>query len=1111
MKRIIRALVVLVVLGLVFWGVTRIISNLNLGEGNYSSYYIKVTDQKKYEAYLKGLGIDSGVNYRFFLTSEIQPNFGVKNGADGTYLSSFDFSRKEKEVVFKVFFDPKFFEEKLKEPGQPVVNTNLLTYVCGVNNESRKGDVFMYCRDYVDKYGDTGKGIFEIKKINFWPSILGNLVKKVSAACGGAQACGYWELSCTCSAMGGVCDTNGAYCTGYGGMTGLCSCTSVCGPAHFFENCNPNQSCAPYTCGQYNSCGKENTCYTCDAYVACPTGCGQSASWQPDGDCGTYFCAATAACCSTVYGTWNATCNQGSGCSRSCNGGSCPANVCSNVTMPSCAVNGDWSTTCNIDGGCGRSCVGASCGGSCLGTAPSCAVNGTWSACDINGDRTTCSATCGGTCGEKEPCIPICSGMTGPSCIPEIGNYTINVTNVFSAKSVTITSGILVNAEGKYASNNNGVWSATYNVADHPGSTGIRTDAYAFPGVGASGPPVSCGSVTIPRCLPLNCSMLSGRRTIGLGESGTYTANITSPGTAMSGEINYYNDISTPGGTIHRIYLGSNLTVPSDNISTTWTPSALGDYSVCCRAWTDPAVAECRPAEFGGIGGAVSACPGPNTCLPVTVTDIPGGGNSPPTIVSLAIKNSVGTIVPAEAGDRNQICQSSFLGSRSVTFELTMRDLDGWADIASAQIMWRGISHNLTLSPGPGLYDIERVGTYTWNFAPGENGPGVFLVMGKADDQISTSSFQPTGRSWKVWDCQISAAGTVYEIENGTVCTAVSPPPATAALNYNQTVFTGMGGATTRTFSATTDYSYSTPPYLEWGKQYSVSLNTDLSGNQPTVMRVDSEGNVTCPNVQLNINQALIDAYSASTHLTIDFGIVRTQSPWWQAVGGGVMANILIRNNIPPTCVAPVCTPAMVAALVAGDFSDGVTFGQSITNPNGSTTWSHTSPRDMYKAGINGKGEETSYATLYNKLYSESGVGVKYTGTTTLGAVVAGNGGTGVAFVDGNLNITSGNVVSPGSFLMIVVNGGITIDQVVNTVEGVLVSDEDINIAGTSVSDLIINGTIYTNGSVNISRGYTNAETNNTNMAVKFNYRPDLLFNMPVAVSKVLSNWRVGQ
>jgi len=1075
-KRIIGALVVLVVLGLGFWGGTRIISNLNLGEGNYGNYYVKVADQKKYEAYLKGLGVTSGVNYRFFLTDKPQQKFGTKSGVDGRLLNDFDYSQNKKGVVFKLFYDVDFFKEMLKQPDQKVFNVSILSYVCGINNEKREGKVFDYCREYANNYWKNNKGVLEIKEISGWRRVLKNLVKQVSAACSGSTLCGRDYQVCYCTALGGSCDGKEEYETCNNGIiNGTCACETGC-QGDDPKTCNP-ATCGAAPCAAYtDSCMVQTTCGPCPNYIACPTSCGLPASYQPDGNCDTYFCAATAPCCTPVNGTW----------------GDC--------------VN------------CTRTCVGASCGGVCTGTPASCAVNGTWSDCDINGDR-TCNATCGGTCGVEPPCPPRCTGVVGPACIPETGNYTISATGVFSAKSVSITTNVGVNNEGQWATNaGGGVWPATFDVANHPGIADIRTDAWLYPEVNGGGTAVYCGNVVTPRCKPLNCSMLSGRRTILLGESGNFTANITSPGTAMSGEINYYNDITTPGGTINRISLTRNLTVPSDDISTTWTPTAAGNYSVCCRAWTDaPVLAECRPAEFGGIGGAVSACPGPDTCLPVAVTTITPPLN-PPSIVGLVIKNAEGTVVSPETGNRNHICQSSFANvvypaynPRTVIFELTVSDLDGWGDISSAQISWRGVTKTLELYPN-GVADaitpLQIRGTVSWTFVGADNDVGVFPVMGWVSDQTSNSGWQPTGRSWKVWNCEIPVAGTVYEINDGTVCTAVNPLQATAALNYNQTVFTGMGGATTRTFVEMNDHSYSTPPYLEWGKSYGASLNADINGNQPTVMNV----NGTCDtNVQLDINQALVDAYEPPVLLTIDFGIERTQSPWWQAVGGGVMANTLIQNNIPSTCtVAGGCTPAMVTALVTGDFSDGVTFGQSITNTSGSTTWSH-SDRDIYKTGRSGVSELTNYDELYKKLYVGSGVGVIYTGATTLGQVVAGNGGVGVAFVDGDLNITSGNSVPSGNFLMIVVDGGITIDQGVNAVEGVLISDEDINITGTSDWELNINGSIYTGGTVNISRGYTDAETNNTNAAVRFNYRPDLLFNMPVAVSKVLSNWRVGQ
>jgi hypothetical protein len=266
--------------------------------------------------------------------------------------------------------------------------------------------------------------------------------------------------------------------------------------------------------------------------------------------------------------------------------------------------------------------------------------------------------------------------------------------------------------------------------------------------------------------------------------------------------------------------------------------------------------------------------------------------------------------------------------------------------------------------------------------------------------------------------------------------------------------------------------------------------------------------------MQLTLNETTVSAYANTPHMKIDFGSVMYQSPWWQVNGAGVMAGNIISNRIPMTCVGPGCTPAMITEkLGVGESSDGVDWGKVVANNSGcvlGTDCWYTDPRNLYKTGVGGTGDNNSYTSLYNKLYIEAGVGKTYPAGTDLNTI-ATDPGVKVAFVKGNLVITQDNTVSVGQFLMVGVSGSVTISSTVNQVEGVLISEGNININDTSDTMLNINGTIYTNSTVAIHRGYAAMLGNNTNPAVKFNYRPDLLFNMPAAVSKVLSKWRVGQ
>jgi len=230
-------------------------------------------------------------------------------------------------------------------------------------------------------------------------------------------------------------------------------------------------------------------------------------------------------------------------------------------------------------------------------------------------DHTGCSTYNVGGCAAAPPpeptSTPACPTFVAGSCNP-------SVLNQGQPFRITCDFGRLIDCIGALPGCTFIGWIGTTTQAEFscvapmtPGNITNYCGIYSTsmcPGCSGSWTGSSCSvSSSVP-----NCSNVTGPTNLSLGQSGTYSANLYSPGTLLGGEINYFD------GIIHRI-LYSNFTPPNAVISTLWTPPAIGNYSVCCRAWNG-SVAECRPPSFGGIVYPVFACSGPNYCLNVSVT-----------------------------------------------------------------------------------------------------------------------------------------------------------------------------------------------------------------------------------------------------------------------------------------------------------------------------------------------------------------------------------------------------------------------------------------------------------------------------------------------------------
>jgi len=92
--------------------------------------------------------------------------------------------------------------------------------------------------------------------------------------------------------------------------------------------------------------------------------------------------------------------------------------------------------------------------------------------------------------------------------------------------------------------------------------------------------------------------------------------------------------------------------------------------------------------------------------------------------------------------------------------------------------------------------------------------------------------------------------------------------------------------------------------------------------------------------------------------------------------------------------------------------------------------------------------------------------------------------------------------------MMVVVSGNININPTVTGLDGIYIADGNISVGGTNSVPLTINGMLYAGENIHLLRSFTDKTTNNTTPAVKVNYTPGLIFNLPPEITKILSGWR---
>ena len=480
---------------------------------------------------------------------------------------------------------------------------------------------------------------------------------------------------------------------------------------------------------------------------------------------------------------------------------------------------------------------------------------------------------------------------------------------------------------------------------------------------------------------------------------------------------------------------------------------------------------------------------------------------SRPTVTNLLIKNSDGLVVTAESGSRNHLCQLDFetsSSSRRVIFEADVDDVDGWTDINGAVLEWNGNNYLMTLIGGLGTGATLRA---VVDFGSGDNDSLTHsLLVDVVDNEGENSGFVDSGRNWKVWNCQVSVLGKIYDGSIGQACNNIGfTVEADSNMEFSNLIYKNNDGEDIdMSTNLPADYgptnvvfSDSYLPIFNYGSV--VNPDGSLKGTNRITRIIDlGTGTTHCPvATQFDIDSN-VSAYSVVPSAKIDFSFIRSQEGWFQVSGAGVKAKNVVGSGVPLTA-DPVTRALSITGILA---DNGLVSFATYSNINGNNNDTDYGLSNNWWINRSTNSSNTySYQNFYNNFFVNRSIG-------ETGINWDSKPSEGLYFVNGNLNIDSDFTLDSGKFLMVVVRGNITIAETVNRLDGIYIADGGITASGFSDTQLVINGMLYSRNNIRLSRSYVTKILNNTLPATKVNYRPDLIFNMPGILLREVSGWR---
>jgi hypothetical protein len=601
---------------------------------------------------------------------------------------------------------------------------------------------------------------------------------------------------------------------------------------------------------------------------------------------------------------------------------------------------------------------------------------------------------------------------------------------------------------------------------------------------GSSAPRTACGQ-SFPTYLARCCTQPTG----ATGKQCTACYNVANY--CGVGQDGWYDDCNGTGCGY----------CPGTNPAATPIPTAAGggsgsgSGSLCsCADYASQVAATCSNANFYcPTSNPASYCYGTKACVA-------------PTFNSLTILNSKLSALTADSNGRNNICETAIAADsnpRIVLFRVVATDLDGYGDIVTVEMRRNGVVTALDFVSGSGndatyIKSIDYTGVNETQTYPVE--------IRVTDSNGQSTGWVNSGRSFKVWNCQVAVSGSLYDSSAGSLaCNTSFTNLIDAALGFTSLSFSNLGGKADVSASVSTN-SFS-GANLQWGENYipyfnggnSIYPNGTLPVSSGRITRItDSEtSTISCPLInQYSIKIGdYVSAYSTAPTAKIDFSFIRKQEAWFQVIGAGVKAKFSVDSGVPST----VNTALSISGIRSGNALVSFT---SSSNINGNSGALYGSPNNWWIDKNTNDSVTYNYQGFYNSFFVNGGVGT----TNASWGAISPDGG--IYFVNGDLNINNDFYLNVGKYIMVIVKGKITIDPSVNRIDGIYMSDGGIEALGSSTHQLLINGMLYSKGDIRLARSFTDKIFNNDGPAIVINYQPDLIFNLPGKLMRVLSGWR---
>ncbi len=517
-------------------------------------------------------------------------------------------------------------------------------------------------------------------------------------------------------------------------------------------------------------------------------------------------------------------------------------------------------------------------------------------------------------------------------------------------------------------------------------------------------------------------------------------------------------------------------------------------------------------------GTCNETCTGQLTCAPTTLNRFEIRRWD--SIWSFTDSNVNGRDI-TDAQNRLHICDP-FLSDesphpRSVVYVAWLNNLNGCGDIDanSVKMKWLGNNAEIAMTKLASYQSGPCAYTATVTYPTDTNIPsaqGFQITMKSISGGVTTDWTTVTpDLKLKVWNCQVPVSGTLYDGSAGQVCPGTGfSVPIDGTVGFNSIIFSDTPDITMTDNNLN---SYGTD-YIVWGKTYLPLINggsllSDIDGDLLADVRktriIDlAVGTTTCPtgsSLEIGYTTAgvyNVNPYSSEPRARIDFSFIRDQEAWYQVEGAGVKSRTLLQYGV------PVTAPGAIKFLTLGNLLvyNGLVSATSFENTNGNNNNEFGSPNNWWIDRNTNNLDIYNYQYFYDNFYVKAGIGeIK---TNSWGGWTTNK----IYFVNDNLDINQDLTVPDGETMMVIVNGNITIDPLVTRLDGIYIANGSILAGGTDDDQLVINGMLYARGNIRLYRSFSDKTVNNTTPAVKINYSPGLIFNLPPEIMRVLSGWR---